>query len=206
MQKHRPGKNSRFPEIDILAQHYLARGLMKHPDAGEHVAKVDDIESMPMLALLKLAKKLGVDADALAEATEREWDACHRYSDDHPAFTGVLEFDLTVEVFRKRIKSKLRAEYEFTPEWEYWDLHKRAPYVGWSGSSIKVEYLTVPEEDNGLGAPEWEDIDILAIGEVWNHVEDAIEEQCKVEDTERRRLPLKVRGRRLGERGLATSP
>ena len=33
-----------------------------------------------------------------------------------------------------------------------------------------------------LGDPEWEQVDILAVGEVWNVIEDAIEEKCRAED------------------------
>jgi len=164
---------------------------MKHPDAGKHVANIDDIDAMPMLALLKLAEKLGVvDVDALIEATERNAEACRRYSDEHPAFVGRIDFDLTVEVFGKRVTRKARANYEFTPEWEYWDLHKSGPYEGWNGSSIKVEFLSVPDEDNQVpgSEPEWDEVDICAIGEVWNVIEDAIEAKCSVEDAERRRV------------------
>jgi hypothetical protein len=50
--------------------------------------------------------------------------------DNGPAFTGVFEFDLTVEVFGQRVTRKAKAEYEFTPEWEYFDLHKQAPFAG----------------------------------------------------------------------------
>jgi hypothetical protein len=48
----------------------------------------------------------------------------------------------------------------------------------------------VPEEDGQLpgSEPEWDDVDVCAIGEVWNVVEDAIEAQCKIEDAERRRI------------------
>jgi hypothetical protein len=191
MHRNKPDRSRRAPALDILARHYLARGLIKHPDAAKHVADVDDIESLPMLALLKLAKKMGVaDVDALIEATEREEHACSRYSDQFPAFTGRIEFDLTIEVFGKRITRKARADYTYTPEWEYWDLRKREPYEGWNGSSIQVEFLSVPDEDNQPpgSAPEWREADILAIDEVWNVVEDAIEDRCKAEDVERRRI------------------
>jgi hypothetical protein len=162
---------------------------MKHPDAGKYVANVDDIEQMPMLALLKLAEKLGVaDVDDLIDSTERERDACRRYSDDFPAFTGQIEFELTIEVFGKRVTRKARARYDYTPEWEYYDLHKRAVYEGWPGSGIRVEFLAAPEEDGELGDPSWMEIDILAIGEVWNAIEDAIDDKCKAEDAERRRV------------------
>lgn len=51
-----------------------------------------------------------------------------------------------------------------------------------------MEFLTTPEEDGRLGEPKWEKLDILAIDPVWDAIDDAIEERCKVEDAERRRV------------------
>ena len=69
-----------------------------------------------------------------------------------------------------------------------YDLRKQAVYYGWHGSSMSVELLNVPETDGDLGDPEWEKVDILEIGELWNILEDAIEERWKIEDAERRRV------------------
>jgi hypothetical protein len=73
-----------------------------------------------------------------------------------------------------RVTRKARVDYDYTPRSEYFDLNKRAPYEGWEQSRTKVEFLSVPEEDGQLpgSEPEWDDIDICAIGEVWNVVED----------------------------------
>lgn len=46
-----------------------------------------------------------------------------------------------------RIARKMRVEYKHTPGWEYFDLQKQAPYVGWDSSSGKLLMLTVPAED-----------------------------------------------------------
>jgi hypothetical protein len=48
-----------------------------------------------------------------------------------PAFKGRLEFELTFELFGKRVTRQARVDYSYTPDWEYWDLHKKAPFVGW---------------------------------------------------------------------------
>jgi hypothetical protein len=37
--------------------------------------------------------------------------------------------------------------YSHTPEWEYFDLHKNAPYTGWDSSSHLVEMQAEPIED-----------------------------------------------------------
>ena len=37
--------------------------------------------------------------------------------------------------------------YTFTPEWEYFDIKKNAPYFGWAMSRMVLHVLTVPEDD-----------------------------------------------------------
>jgi len=191
MPKSKPSPKA--PDFDILARHYLSLGLSKHPDVHQHVANVDDLEHMPMLRLMTLAKKMGVDPDDMIETTEQQSEDTQRYSDRFPAFNGKIEFDLTVEVFGKRVTRKARADYDYTPEWPYYDLRKKAPYEGWPGSKIQVEFLTAPEEDGDLGDPTWQEIGALDIGEVWNIIEDAIEGKCKTEDAERRRVAAAAR-------------
>ena len=36
--------------------------------------------------------------------------------------------------------------YTFTPEWEYFDIKKNAPYFVWAMSRMVLHVLTVPEE------------------------------------------------------------
>jgi hypothetical protein len=183
-------RKTKAPPYDFLARHYLVRGLAKTPDIAKHIDKADlaDLDHLPMTRLMTVAKDMGIDANALIEATEREEDARRRYSDNNPAFESTIEFDLAVEMFGKRVIRKAQCEFSYTPPWPYYDLQKEAVYEGWHRSSMGVEFLTVPEEDGDLGDSEWEKIDILAIGEVWNILEDAIEEKCKIEDAERRRI------------------
>ena len=97
----------------------------------------------------------------------------------------------------KRVTRKAKVVYAHTPEWEYYDLRKRAPYVGWDSSSYHLEVLAIPEEfhDDGTvteGTPHWERLgDIIADDvlphEMWDAVIDAVDEQCKAEDMQRRR-------------------
>jgi hypothetical protein len=190
-------RKAKAPDIDVLARHYLSRGLRKHPAVAQHVANIDDLEQMPMWSLLTLAKKMGVDADATIRATEEHEDQLSRYSLSYPGFKGEFEFDLTIALLGKSAMRKARVVYEHTPEWEYYDLRKKAPYIGWNCSNYHIEVAAVPEEqdDEGnatAGTPYWvrmEDItrnDILP-HEVWDALLDAVDEQCKLEDAERRR-------------------
>jgi len=52
------------------------------------------------------------------------------YLDKFPVFTGIFEFDLTFKLLGKRVTRPARVEYTFTPEWESFDLHEKAPFVG----------------------------------------------------------------------------
>jgi hypothetical protein len=185
------------PDIDVLARHYLGRGLSKHPDAAQHVANVDDIEQMPMWSLLTLAKKMGVDAHATIRTTEAHEDQLSKYSFSFPGFKGELGFDLTIAFLGKSITRKAKVVYEHTPEWEYYDLRKKALYTGWESSSYHIEVEAVPEEQDNdgnatAGTPYWVRMDDIARDDilphdVWDAVLDAVDEQCKAKDAERRR-------------------
>jgi hypothetical protein len=187
----------KLPDFDLLSAHYLRRGLQKHPDIGDHVADIKRVEDMQLWQLMDLTQKMGIDAHALIIATEQNEDKVRRFSDMHPAFDGEIEFDVTIEAFGKRVVRKVRAEYTLTPEWPYFDLVKGEVSEGWPGSSMRVQFRTVPEEDNVLGDPTWEDIDITSIGQVWNVIEEAIEERCKVEDAKRRKVAASKPSRSL---------
>jgi hypothetical protein len=53
----------------------------------------------------------------------------------------------------------------------------------------------VPDKDSTPdGRPSWEQIDILDIGELWDIIDDAIEERCKAEDAKRRRAAERRKG------------
>jgi hypothetical protein len=85
------------------------------------------------------------------------------------------------------VTRKARAEYTYTPEWQYWDLRKQALYLGLQGSGLGISVRTVSDKDGDDGGPLWKKIDILDMGEIWNILEDEIERRCKVEDAKRRR-------------------
>jgi len=66
----------------------LAAVSARHPDAAKHVAKLDEIEDMPIWRLMTLAKKMGADADTVIQETEEKEHRLRRYSGDCPAFTA----------------------------------------------------------------------------------------------------------------------
>jgi len=193
-------RKTRAPDIDVLAGHYLSRGLSKHPEIAKHVENLDDLEKMSLYSLLTVAKTMGVDADAMIRVTEQQENELMRYSMTHPAFRGELECDLTFTLLGKSVTRKAKVVYEHTPEWEYWDLNKKAPFKGWNGSSWHLEVAAVTEEydedENPFaGTPYWVHLDDIAKIDVlphefWDHVLDEVDEKCKVEDAERRAAAL----------------
>jgi hypothetical protein len=137
--------------------------------------------------LLAITRRFDLDARALIDAVREQDFELMEYSRKFPAFRGTFDFDLTVELLGKRVTRKARADYTHTPDWEYFDLRKQAPYVGWPESGLGISIRTVPDKDGFDGGPSWEKIDILDIGEIWDILDDEIERRCKVEDAKRRR-------------------
>ena len=190
--------NSKAPKIDVLSRYYLQLGLRAHPRVDEHVANIGDIEKMPMLKLMKLAKDMGVDPDALIESTEQHEHQRMDYSMRFPGFRGELEFDMTIAFLERSITRRAKVGFEHTPEWEYFDLRKQTPYVGREGTGYHIELRAVPEEydgdDNPIeGKPYWVQIDDITKDDIVPHemfdvLLNAVDETCKVEDGERRRL------------------
>jgi hypothetical protein len=154
--------------------------------------------------LLTLAKKFGIDVQAIIEHSMargkgmasvlepeelEKWEHTLKY----PAFVGLMEFIISVTILGKRVKRKAKAEFKFTPEWSYFDLQKKEPFVGWPGSILTLHILTAPHpDDTGTEEPHWVQMEDLAEkdilpGEVWDRLRDTIDEKCKVEDAKRRR-------------------
>ena len=50
-------KEPKAPKFDILARGHLEVGLRKHPDAGRHVARIDDIGRMRMRSVLNASRR-----------------------------------------------------------------------------------------------------------------------------------------------------
>src|SRR5262249_13687977 len=137
-----------------LARHYLWRGLSKLPDLSKHAPDVDAVEKMGIWELLKLAEAMGVDPDDLIRATEQDERERLDYSSEYPGLRGEIVFDWTMAFLGQTVTRKARVVYQHTPNWEYFDLHKNAPYTGWDSSSYRVEMQAVPVEDwDGEGNP-----------------------------------------------------
>jgi hypothetical protein len=180
-------------KLTSLDLDYLRRGLRRHPRIAPEVADLD-LDRMRTKQLVALTSRFGFDARALVDTMREQDQARVAYSRQYPAFKGTLDFDLTIEVLGKRVTRKARAEYTHTPDWEYWDLHMQAPHLGWPQAILGISIRTIPDKDGNPGcAPSWEKIDVLDIGELWEILDDAIEERCKAEDAKRRRAAERKR-------------
>jgi hypothetical protein len=80
---------------------------------------------------------MGIETNSVITATEQEERRLLDYSHKFPGFRG--EFDWTVAFIGGSVTRKERVVYSHTPEWEYFDLHKNAPYAGWNSSSYRIE-------------------------------------------------------------------
>jgi hypothetical protein len=116
------------------------------------------------------------------EASEWSW--------RNPGFRGVFEFDIAIEILGKRVERRAKIDYTLTPDWEYWDLVKKALFTGVYNSSFELSLLAIPEKGED-DEPEWVAMgDITRNGvlseEVWDAIDDKLDERCRMEDAERR--------------------
>jgi hypothetical protein len=102
---------------------------------------------------VKLAKEMGIEPNDLIESTELEETESSRYSMRYLAFRGDLEFDMTIAFLGQSGTRKAKVVYEHTPEWEYFDERKQAPYEGRGGTIYHLEIVAVPEEYDGDHQP-----------------------------------------------------
>lgn len=107
----------------------------------------------------------------------------------NPAFKGEYDFDITFELFGQKHTETLQARYGYTPEWEYYDLKKKAPFTGWAGSTLSLHVLLEYEDSEEGPKKEWERVTEMMQcipHEIWENLYDAIDDKCKEEDRERR--------------------
>jgi hypothetical protein len=147
--------------------------------------------------------------EQVAKRLELSLEDAHRWrhSQEHPGFEGELEFGIEFALLGHQVERRVRAEYKFTPDWEYYDLEKRQLFTGWMSLTYGMSLLTVADEPDpdeevveleGLKedpddprAPAWVKLDLMRDGmlprQVWNRIYDLIDEKCQAEDQARRR-------------------
>ncbi|CCB63749.1 hypothetical protein [Hyphomicrobium sp. MC1] len=205
-------------KLSAEARERLRKEIRALPDIKSIVGSLSKINSLKKDELIALAEKCGLDVNAILVKSVNVDFANEHYTgkkkermlhtNDHPAFKGELELDLTISLVGKSVTRKMKVEYSFTPSWEYFDLHKGSLYVGWESSVLKLSVQGLPEgtvEKTADGkmittrsAPVWYSGELLfEDGVLTREMDDAIyaavEQHCQEEDRRRRtehRLPI----------------
>jgi hypothetical protein len=136
---------------------------------------------------------------------DKEWlERLHSNRNSPPAFTGSYEFEVVFELLGQKQARKMRANYEFTPEGQYFDLAKGEIVEGHGRSAISLSILAVPADENEpyddpdgasdddtetVEDPRWIDFDSFHEGvlnyKIWDAIYEAVMEQCKAENDAR---------------------
>ncbi len=101
----------------------------------------------------------------------------------------------------ERVERRARLEYDFTPAWEYFDLHLKKLFTGWEQWGVSIAMLTQAEveddadversepspetvgDEHDPNPPAWVPCDLVRYGvlprTVWDRMDDLIEEKCR---------------------------
>lgn len=191
----------------------LKAALRANPEVKRFVKNLSEISTMTKAQLLELAEKcsIGVQSVIDREFNERfarsvlkasdqdQW----IYSHEHPAFVGTIDIDLAMSILGRSTTRVLRIEYQFTPEWEYYDHFKQALHVGWENSAISAKIQGITEGGEIERTPSgrsrtlrsqrvWHPAELLLEDgvmprEMYDAIYSAVEQKCIDEDMEARR-------------------
>jgi hypothetical protein len=199
-------------KLSVAAREEVRRQLRAHPNLKHHLSSRTEVSRLPKDELIALSGKLGVDVRAIAENAFQAGGVTGilepvvvqimGYNEQPPAFSGILEFEIAIEMLGKKVSRKARAIYTYIPEWEYFDLARGGVFQGSPGSTIQLEVLAMPEGYTFKSGPDgkhvreklsptWTGFDVAETGvlsqEVWDAVEGAIDDKCRAEDGIKRR-------------------
>lgn len=197
-------------QLSSEASTLLRSAVRNHPNLPNLIDSQSALVEMSDEQIVEVASKLDLDITAVISATEKilpdlphltdDDAALEDYSDVHPGFTGHLAFDLELVLLGHLIKRKARLIYQHTPDWAYFDLVQKRVMFGWEQTKMRFEVLT--SSDTGALRPhaarpetdeqaieQWEEIEIpdpLFPDELWEATLNAIGEQSRQEDKQRR--------------------
>ena len=139
-----------------------------------------------------MALKLGINLpEILNNAKEEERLEQWRHADQHPGFDDAIEFDIEMEMLGLRFTRRAKIEFQYTPEWEYFDLVKNKAYVGNWSSSLCLWLYAVPDNPGMENdPPSWVRVDLLEEGvlptAVWDRIDEEVDKRSKRIDRKRR--------------------
>jgi hypothetical protein len=223
-------------KLTIAVRNALRRELRNHPEIKQHVSSIAEVSRLRKKELLALAKKLSIDVKALMMEEDRKFPQLlkehkteealetmfeeeelerFRHSEKCPAFEGTLEFDVKIELLGKSVTRKARVIWQYTPEWEYYDLNRHCLMRGFPGDQMHAEILKVSTRqhwdtgEDGVSRkrkslPTWEPISLLNEGvlmteEMLEELDERIDQICRKEDAKRRSTANNTEGDKFGK-------
>jgi hypothetical protein len=123
-----------------------------------------------------------------------------------PAFSGTIEFTLTLRAFEITANRKASAAYVYTPPWAYYDTRQKKEHVGDLHLALSLSVWAVPRASNGkplfsrLPGSYWVSVDnLLAFGLLPSRLHDELRTRI---DTD----AMEVDRRNRGKAGLPLLP
>jgi len=203
-------------KLSAEARDYLRSLLRSHPKTTEIIEKVSTISRMKKAELLDLANKVDINVQSIIDLYEAKKEGNYYFTKDekeimdytekNPAFVGELPFDLNIEMFGHSFTVKAKAVYEYTPEWEYFDLNKKRLMEAWAMSRVYIkiqaepEVYALPVSKKGhrykkIKKKVWlHSKDLMSEGvipqDIWIKIDEKLDEECTKEDKMRRKEHL----------------
>lgn len=191
-----PEPKKRWKKFTSQQRYNLTGVIMGHALVTSYVREGTELYGLSQRKLIELAEKLGIDV-AQAIAIDRPF-----FKHDKYAFKGHALFDIEFVVFGEVVKRQARAEFEYTPEWAYFDPSTGTEKLAAGASTVSIDVLAEPEvesteyDDGGNlverpAEPYWVDFDVLRLGilpnEIHERIYDLIDHHCKAIDDGRRK-------------------
>lgn len=186
---------------------YLIEHLRKIPKLQSEVRK-QNLEDASKERLFHLAALAGLDIDALQDGIVQEKggkplqyveaEVRDMMREAYP-FKDDLEFDLTLRLLGKTVKRRAKVQFQYRPDWNYWDPQTAQEREGWFSSTMELFIQSVPDKYDPPGEPEWIRVDLFADGilpsRVWDKLDEEIDLKCQTIDKERRKQAEEARAK-----------
>lgn len=141
------------PKLTAAARAILKAKIRVHPDAASHVKSSFEVSKLKKAQLLSIARKLGIDIDAVIKQAELNPKAMgvevelQAEKTEGYAFSGEIEFDLEISMLGTGFQRKGRITYQHTPEWNYLSPVTGKERLGSGSSTFKMEIMAILERE-----------------------------------------------------------
>lgn len=194
-------------KLDSIRRKRLRTAIRAHFDVAEFVSSGSEISSMSDERMLEVADLLGFNVGAATNFPHLiDLDsALEKHSMAHPAFTGQIAFDLSVNLLGIVVDRKARLAFSYTPDWRYFDAESARNRLAHEYRAVAIEVLAAPDFDawvlneqlevvKASNEPRWLAIHLGERGvlpnAVWSEVDRLIDEHCRKADEDRRRTAI----------------